>query len=110
MDALDMLVIKLSKMGGLRRARQSIEIARAAGLGLLGSNLTESAVSFTAATLLYAGYGFEFPADMNGPGQFLGDGPAFDQLKLERGTVTLPTGPGLGLDIAEGDVRGFMDP
>ncbi len=110
MDALDMVVIKLSKMGGLRRARQSIEIARAAGRGLLGSYLTESTVSFTAATLLFGGFGFEFPADMNGPGQFLGDGPAFDQLRLENGTVTLPEGPGLGLDIDEADVRRFMSP
>ena len=108
LNALDMLVVKLSKMAGIRRARQTIEIARAAGIGLLGSNLTESAVGFTASTLLFGAYGFEHPVDLNGPGQFLAGGPVHDQVMRENGTVNLPTGPGLGLNISEDDVTPFL--
>ena len=107
LNALDMLVVKLSKMAGLRKMRQAIEIARAAGIGLLGSSLTESAVGFTAATQLFAAYGFEHPVDLNGPGQFLADGPVHDQVTINEGTIHLPDGPGLGLAIREEDVIRF---
>src|SRR5262249_18005261 len=42
LEGVDILVLKLSKMGGLARARLCAQIAREAGLGLLGSGLTES--------------------------------------------------------------------
>jgi len=107
MEALDMLVIKVSKMAGLHRARQCIEICRAAGVGVLGSGLTESALGFTASAQLYAACGVQV-ADLNGPGQFLADGPANDQVRIAAGRAHLPTGPGLGLRIAEEDVRRFV--
>lgn len=109
MEALDVLVIKVSKMAGLQRARQCIEMCRAAGIGLLGSGLTESSVGFMASAQLYGGYGVEI-ADLNGPGQFLGDGPAHDQVRIEKGTVHLPDGPGVGLGINEEDVKRFTKP
>lgn len=108
MDALDVLVVKVSKMAGLRRARQCVEMCRAAGIGVLGSGLTESAVGFTASAQLYGAYGVEI-ADLNGPGQFLSDGPARDQVRIENGSALLPDGPGIGLDIDGDDVKRFLN-
>jgi L-Ala-D/L-Glu epimerase len=106
--ALDILVVKISKMAGLRRVRQSIEMAQSAGLGVLGSSLTESAVGFIAAAHLNSAYNILY-SDLNGF-QFLADGPAHDQISIVNGTVELPQGHGLGIEVAEQDVRRFLAP
>jgi muconate cycloisomerase len=98
LEAIDVLVLKLSKMGGLARARLCLQIAREAGLGLLGSGLTESRLGLAAAAHLYAAFGGVPFADLNGP-QFLADDPVLDGLELSPGSVTLPTAPGIGVTI-----------
>ena len=107
LEALDTLVVKLSKMAGFHRARRCIEIARAAGVELVGSGLTESPLGFMAGVQLFSAYGVE-QADLNGPGQYLADGPAWDQITIERGRATPSAGVGIGLDIDETDVRRFL--
>ncbi len=109
LDALDMLVVKVCKMGGIRGARRSIEIAQEAGIGLLGSGLTESTLGFLASSHLYAAYGFDRPVDLNGPTQFLGDGPRMGDLELANGRCVLPDGPGLGIEFTDEILAPFVD-
>jgi muconate cycloisomerase len=98
LQAIDVLVLKLSKMGGLARARLCLQIAREAGLGLLGSGLTESRLGLTAAVHLYAAFGGVAYADLNGP-QFLADDPVSEEFEVPPGAVRVPTGPGIGVPI-----------
>lgn len=98
LEAIDVLVLKLSKMGGLWRARLCLQIAREAGVGLLGSGLTESRLGLAAAAHLYAAFGGVPYADLNGP-QFLADDPLTDDLELQPGSVRVPTTPGIGVTI-----------
>lgn len=105
-EAIDTLVVKLSKMAGFHRARQCIEIAQAAGIGVIGSGLTESPLGFMASVQLYSAFGIEY-ADLNGPGQFLGGGPAWDAVRIEHGVVQAPNAPGIGIEIDEAEVRRF---
>jgi o-succinylbenzoate synthase len=98
LEAVDILVIKLSKMGGLARARLCVQIAREAGLGLLGSGLTESRLGLAAAVHLYGAFGGCAFADLNGP-QFLADDPVAEGLDLVPGLAHVPTTPGIGVTI-----------
>ena len=99
LKALDMLVIKVSKMGGLFYAQQCIQIAQDAGIGLLGSGLTETRFGLAASAQLYAAYGIKNPVDLNGP-QFLAeDVVAEGQLKIENGFVKLPQRLGIGVKL-----------
>ncbi|MDI6782766.1 MAG: enolase C-terminal domain-like protein [bacterium] len=99
LKALDMLVIKVSKMGGLWYAQQCIRIAQDAGIGLLGSGLTETRFGLTASAQLYAAYGIKNPVDLNGP-QFLAEDVVEEnELKIENGVVELPQRAGIGVEL-----------
>jgi muconate cycloisomerase len=100
LKALDMLVIKVSKMAGLTGARKCIERALDAGIDLLGSGLTETRLGLAASAHLYSAFGLKYPVDLNGP-QFLADDPIKGGVTLDRATVTLPDSPGIGIEIDE---------
>lgn len=100
LKALNVLVIKVSKMAGLWGARQCIERALDAGIGLLGSGLTETRLGLAASAHLFSAYQLQYPVDLNGP-QFLADDPVSDGATVERGTVYLSDSPGIGVSVDE---------
>jgi muconate cycloisomerase len=100
LEALDLLVLKVSKMGGLANALLAMQIAREAGIGLLGSGLTESSLGFAASAHLYGAFGTVSLADLNGP-QFLEDDPIAEPLRIERGRVFTTTSRGIGVTVSE---------
>ncbi|SEN52075.1 mandelate racemase/muconate lactonizing enzyme family protein [Lihuaxuella thermophila] len=98
-EACDMVVIKVTKMGGLTEAKLCGEIAGEAGLGLLGGGLTESTLGLTASAHLFNYLDIQIPVDLNGP-IFLADDPVTDGLKVEKGTVPLSGQSGIGCTIS----------
>ena len=100
MKALDMLVIKVSKMAGLTGARNCIERALSEGIELLGSGLTETRLGLAASAHLYSAFGFKHPVDLNGP-QFLADDPVKSGVTINRATVSLADAPGIGIEVDE---------
>ncbi|NUQ00259.1 MAG: mandelate racemase [Armatimonadetes bacterium] len=99
LQALDVFVIKLCRMGGIRRSRQAIELAQAAGLTCLGSGLTESEIALAACAHLLAAAVIETPNALNGR-QFLGAHLA-SGLAGEGDQVVVPSAPGLGIKVDE---------
>lgn len=97
LQACDVFVMKLSKMGGLYRARLATQIAREAGLGILGSGLTESRLGLAAHVHMLSAYGGCAFADLNGP-QFLADDPVTG-IEIQPGVATVPTTPGVGITV-----------
>ena len=100
MKALNMLVIKVSKMAGLTGARNCIERALSEGIELLGSGLTETRLGLAASAHLYSAFGFKHPVDLNGP-QFLADDPVKSGVTINRATVSLADAPGIGIEVDE---------
>jgi L-alanine-DL-glutamate epimerase-like enolase superfamily enzyme len=96
LEACDVFVMKLSKMGGLYRARLATQLAREAGLGILGSGLTESRLGLAAHVHMLAAYGGCAFADLNGP-QFLADDATAGGIELEPGLAHVPSSPGVGV-------------
>lgn len=103
LDAADLVVLKVTKSGGVTNCYKSAVVAEANGLGLLGSGLTDAGVSFMAAIHLYSTLGLLLPPELNGP-QFLSD-MMVDGIEMEGVTVTVPDKPGLGIDVPEDKIR-----
>ncbi|MEW6071160.1 MAG: enolase C-terminal domain-like protein [Planctomycetota bacterium] len=97
---LDGVAMKPARCGGLLSARRQIEILERAGLGWLGSGLTDPDVSLAASLVLYGAYGLARPAALNGP-QFLTASVLAAPLAVEEGRIAVPAGPGLGVDVDE---------
>ena len=103
LDAADLVVLKVPKSGGVTNCSKSAVVAEAHGMGLLGSGLTDAGISLIAAIHLYSTLDLLLPPELNGP-QFLADLMA-DNLAIDGVTVTVPDGPGLGIDVPEDKIR-----
>jgi L-alanine-DL-glutamate epimerase-like enolase superfamily enzyme len=90
--AIDGVVVKLMKTGGLRGALKTIAVARALDLKVMLSCMVESSVGVTAAAHIapLADY-----LDLDGPLLIAND--PFVGLRYEGAQILLPDAPGLGL-------------
>jgi len=107
LEMLDGVAMKPSRCGGLLPAKRQIEILLDAGLMWLGSGLTNPDISMAAALALYGAYGLTKPAALNGP-QFLITGVLAKPLDSENGSVKVPDGHGLGVEVDESKVVKLM--
>ena len=107
LEMLDGVAMKPSRCGGLVAAKRQIEILVDAGLMWLGSGLTDPDISMAAALALYGAYGLTKPAALNGP-QFLTTDVLAKPLDSKNGSVTVPGGHGLGVDVDESKVVKLM--
>lgn len=97
---LDGVAMKPARCGGLTEARRQVETLLDRGLMFLGSGLCDPDVSLAASLALFGAYDLEYPAALNGP-QFL-QGSVLDQpLSAVRGELSVPLGPGLGVQVDE---------
>ncbi len=93
-DAIDGVVVKLMKAGGLRGALRTIAVARALDLKIMLSCMVESSVGVTAAAHIapLADY-----CDLDGP--LLISNDPFVGLRYDGAKIILPDAPGLGLQL-----------
>lgn len=103
LDAADLAVVKVCKAGGLRAATEALNVARASGLDLLASGLTDCGIAFAAALHVFSGTDLALPAELNGP-ELLAD-LFVEGIQIEAAVATVPTGPGLGITVDEDKVR-----
>ena len=106
-DAVEGLVCKVQKMGGIHYARQLCDFARNAGITLIGSGLMDAPIGFAASVHVFAAYGIGYPADLNGP-QHLADDYLAAPLPRDGQMALVPEAPGLGCMIDEAKVRGEL--
>jgi L-alanine-DL-glutamate epimerase-like enolase superfamily enzyme len=99
-EAVEALVIKVNKTGGIHYARQLCDLARNAGLKLIGSGLMDAPIGFAASVQLFAAYGIDYPCDLNGPQHLAGDYLA-EPLPMDGRFALVPQRPGLGVVMDE---------
>ncbi|HAZ64992.1 MAG TPA: muconate cycloisomerase [Armatimonadetes bacterium] len=105
--ACDLITLKTCKAGGLRDLVRQAEVARAAGLDLLGSGLTESGIGLAAALHVYSTLQLRLPPQLNGP-QYLEDLlVAGLQLNHRGDGYVVPDGAGLGIEVDEERLRSY---
>jgi len=90
-DCASAINVKLVKCGGLRRARETITLARGAGLRVMVGCKVESAVGVSAIAHLA---GLADYADLDGHIDLVDD--PYAGLSIDRGIITLPRNPGIG--------------
>ena len=98
--AADLVNVKLAKCGGLTAARTMLELARAHGLGVIVGSMMESHVGVGAAAALVAACGTTTVSDLDAA-WWLAESPVSGGITYAGNTITLPTGPGLGLTLRE---------
>jgi muconate cycloisomerase len=108
-EAVEGLAIKVSKVGGLHYARQMCDLARNAGLTLIGSGLMDAPIGFAASVHLFAAYGISLPVDLNGP-QFIAEDYLAQPLPIRGQVAYVPDGPGIGVAVDEAKVSRFALP
>jgi L-alanine-DL-glutamate epimerase-like enolase superfamily enzyme len=97
-DACDVLVVYPSEAGGLTHARQIAALADAAGKWCVIGSWAELGVATAANVHLAASSeSFPFSIDTHYPLQL--DDVLVDRLGVDRGTVDVPLGPGLGVEL-----------
>jgi muconate cycloisomerase len=102
-DAIGVAVAKVQRNAGLYRSRQLCEAAEAAGLELSLSGLTETDLGLSAGLHLAAAFDIN-PLQLNGP-QYIDTPFLHERVWRGGGQVSLPTGPGLGIEVDESYVR-----
>jgi muconate cycloisomerase len=102
-DAIGVAVAKVQRNGGLWWSRQLCELAEAAGIPLSLSGLTETDLGLAAGLHLAAAFDIS-PLQLNGP-QYIETGFLARRVWQGGGAVTLPEGPGLGVEVDEAYVR-----
>ena len=90
--AVDGVVIKLMKTGGIREALRAIHTARALDMQVMIGCMVESTLGVTAAAHLAPLCDY---ADLDGPLLIAND--PFDGVKYDGARLVLPEGPGLGV-------------
>lgn len=91
-EAVDGVVIKLMKTGGLREALRAIHVARAHGLQIMIGCMIETSIGVTAAAHLAP---LCDEADLDGPLLIAND--PYRGVRFEGARLILPAGPGLGV-------------
>jgi len=104
LNLLDGVAEKPARTAGLWDGRQQVEYLARHRLMFLGSGLTDPDVSLAASLALFGAYSLAHPAALNGL-QFLGGSFLREPFRVEEGSLRVPTGPGLGVEVDENRIR-----
>jgi L-alanine-DL-glutamate epimerase-like enolase superfamily enzyme len=102
--AADAVNVYVGKSGGILGALEAVQVAQSLGIGAtMGSNLELGIGHAAILQVLALSDGFDletYPPDVAGPMYYVADlvDPGF---RIEDGKVSIPTGPGLGVEIDE---------
>jgi muconate cycloisomerase len=105
-EAVEGLVIKVNKVGGIHYGRQLCDLAHNAGFKLIGSGLMDAPIGFAASVHLFAAYGIDFPADLNGP-QHIAEDYSAKPLPMDGQFALVPDEPGIGVTMDEDKIAEF---
>lgn len=98
--ACDIINIKPSRVGGWTEAREIHDLCRAAGIPTWVGGMLETGIGRAAQLALAALPGISLPGDISATARYYEHDiatPFF--LNREDSTITVPTGPGLGIEI-----------
>lgn len=106
--AADIISIKLMKPGGIARSRRIAAIAEAAGIPCYAGAMWESGVGIAASLhFMSATPNVRYGSDFYIPYFLMQRDILKEKPRFEQGSVYVPRGPGLGVELDEAAVREF---
>jgi muconate cycloisomerase len=103
----DVFAIKIEQNGGLFAAQRVAAIADAAGIELYGGTMLEGAVSTIAAAHLFATFAqLQWGTELFGP-LLITEEILTQPLDYSDFELTVPKGPGLGIELDEARIKRF---
>ncbi|WP_061797336.1 muconate cycloisomerase family protein [Serratia ficaria] len=96
--------LKIAKAGGPAQALKLAQVAQAAGVALYGGTMLEGTLGTVASLHAWSTLKLDWGSEMFGP-LLLKDDVVTAPLRFADGQVSLPSGPGLGIDIDEDKLR-----
>lgn len=96
--------LKIAKAGGPAEALKLAHVAQAAGVALYGGTMLEGTLGTVASLHAWSTVKMQWGTEMFGP-LLLKDDIVVSPLDFSDGQVTLPQGPGLGVEIDEDKLR-----
>lgn len=106
-DGADVFAIKIEQSGGLFAAQRVAAIADAAGIELYGGTMLEGAFSTVASAHLFASFAnLQWGTELFGP-LLITEEILARPLDYSNFELTVPSGPGLGIELDEARVRRF---
>jgi len=96
--AVDVLVVKPARVGGLRQARSIVELASAAGVRVMVSTLLETGIGIAGALHLAATVDGSHAHGL-GTAALLASDLLLRPLRISGGRMAVPAGPGLGVEL-----------
>jgi muconate cycloisomerase len=97
----DGIAMKVARCGGLWNATRIARLLRESGLLLFASGLTDPELSMAATAHFFAWAGLELPAAVNGPQYLVDRGTMDPSFRPRRDSLTVPAGPGLGIELPD---------
>jgi O-succinylbenzoate synthase len=100
LQACDIINVKPTRVSGWTEARKIHDLGVAYGLGLWVGGMLETGVGRAAQLALASLPGFTLPGDISATSRYYEDDiatPFF--LNTEDSTITVPTPPGLGIEV-----------
>ena len=102
LKACDIINIKPARVGGWTIARQIHDLCADAGIGLWVGGMLETGVGRAGQLALASLPGFTLPGDISATERYYEKDIATEfKLNMEDGTITVPKGPGLGIELDE---------
>jgi muconate cycloisomerase len=103
----DVFAIKVEQSGGLYNAQRVAAIADAAGIGLYGGTMLEGAVGTVASAQVFSTFAnLQWGTELFGP-LLLTEEVLFGPLDYSDYELTVPAGPGLGIELDEERITFF---
>ncbi|KAA3659766.1 MAG: o-succinylbenzoate synthase, partial [Chloroflexi bacterium] len=100
MNACDIINIKPGRVGGWTIARQIHDLCADAGIGLWVGGMLETGIGRAGQLALASLPGFTLPGDISATERYYEEDIATEfKLNIEDGTITVPKGPGLGVEL-----------
>ncbi|WP_164525428.1 muconate/chloromuconate family cycloisomerase [Siminovitchia acidinfaciens] len=105
--AADIFSLKIHKSGGMKNTVRIAGIAQAAGISCFGGTSLESSIGTAACVHAYASISnLDYGSELFGPG-WLADDPVKNPLTIKDGSILVPAGAGLGVELDEKKVRKY---
>ncbi|RST61176.1 muconate/chloromuconate family cycloisomerase [Siminovitchia terrae] len=105
--AADIFSLKIHKSGGMKNTVRIAGIAQAAGISCFGGTSLESSIGTAACVHAYASIpNLDYGSELFGP-DWLADDLVKNPLTIKDGSILVPDGPGLGVELDETKVEKY---